>query len=153
MKYDIDITAIDNYQKVFEVLKTQKVNQDLLDYYYKENLKSSLQNWLQLQLKKSTLETSVLSKYNRNILKLDATNLSLQWNQSKNTWFLPKWLQQRKIKNQLQAYAKNKLSDASVVDQLFSDLEDIEHVNLQLSSLVFFRNENTCFSIRNLRCY
>src|SRR5690606_12879213 len=92
---------------------------------------------LQLQLKKSNLETSVLSKYNRSILKLDATNLSLQWNQSKNTWFLPKWLQQRKIKNQLQAYAKNKLSDASVVDQLFSDLEDIEHVNLQLSNLVF----------------
>lgn len=136
-KYDIDITAIDNYQKVFEVLKTQKVNQDLLDYYYKENLKSSLQNWLQLQHNKGTLETSVLSKYNRSILKLDATNLSLQWNQSKNTWFLPKWLQQRKIKNQLQAYAKNKLSDASVVDQLFSDLEDIEHVNLQLSKPVF----------------
>jgi len=137
LKYDIDTSAIEIYEKVFDILKNGGVNPDLLDFHYKEDQKRSLSLWLQLHRKKSGLETAILDEYNRSILKLDVATLSLQWNRSMNTWFLPKWLQQRKIKNQLQAYAKSKLSDPNVVTKLFSELEEIEHLNQQLGSAVF----------------
>ncbi|WDF70375.1 DUF3320 domain-containing protein [Sphingobacterium oryzagri] len=141
LTYDIDINAIDIYERVFDILKSKSVNPDLLDFYYQEDQQKSLHDWLHLHSKKSELETSILNAYNRSIFKLDVSTLSLQWNRAMNTWFLPKWLQQRKIKNKVQAYAKHRLSDPVVISKLFTDLEEIEHINQQLTRSVFSRME------------
>ena len=82
------------------------------------------------------LET-ILKEYNRSILNTDVLSLEIQWKQAQQSWFLPKWLQTRKIKKQLAVFRNAPFSDDRAVDQLFFNFNQFQEVQRLLQQSRF----------------
>ncbi|MBO9592822.1 MAG: DUF3320 domain-containing protein [Niabella sp.] len=95
----------------------------------------------------------ILQDYNRSILNTDISAAEMQWKQAQRSWFLPKWLQTRKIRKQLSAFRNTPFSNKSEVDQFFvsrNQLQEVQRilqenrfVELQKALKNLFKGEQT----------
>ncbi|WP_418264725.1 DUF3320 domain-containing protein [Flavobacterium faecale] len=100
-----------------------------------------------------TVLNSILKDYNRNILTTDVSATEIQWKQAQQSWFLPKWLQSRKIKKQLSIFRNAPFNNDNEVEQLFSynnQLQEVQYLlqqgrfgNVQQALKNLFKNEQT----------
>lgn len=129
----------DNNQTIalLQQVSATTIKPKLLDYYFNETELQLLKNWVTLQTRKQDAGANVGSSFNTDILRQDWSSVRMQWNQSKQTWFLPKWLQQRKVKKSLNAFAKNKISTAYEVDNILQQLEEFTQLQLQLQAPLY----------------
>ncbi|QES89652.1 DUF3320 domain-containing protein [Rhizosphaericola mali] len=125
-----DITL---FVPVISFIKANKIRPILFDFIFDKEKNRTLKFWLSENEKHAEIESHILSNFNKSILKFDSENWNFQWNQSKHAWFFPKWLKQRKIKAQLQGFAKIKLSSEQDIDQIFTQLETYKAVLNNLS--------------------
>ncbi len=103
-----------------------------------------------------TVLSNILKSYNRNVLNTDITAIEIQWKRAQQSWFLPKWLQSRKIKKQLSVFRNALFKNNSEVEQLFSynnQLQEVQHLlqqsrfsSLQNALKHLFKNEQTDLS-------
>lgn len=113
------------------------VHHSILDLYFDVRQRNLLDHWLELQSQKENLEQSVLQQFNNRIFEVNTNTLELTWNQSKHIWFLPKWLKQRKVKQFLNGFSKNKLNSDLQIDQFFSQISEFHLLSKTLNEQQF----------------
>lgn len=79
----------------------------------------------------------LLNEYNRSILVMDLSATEMQWKQARQSWFLPKWLRQRKIRKQLGNYRNTAFRDNTEVEQLFARNNQLKEVQRLLQQTRF----------------
>lgn len=127
----------------FEKLSHFSVQSSILNVYFDERQKNLLDHWLALQSQKQTLNDSILQDFNSRILDADLATLELSWNQSKHTWFLPKWLKQRKVKQFLNGFSKHKIESEQQVDLCFNKINELNSVSKTLKEPQYQSIEST----------
>lgn len=131
-KYKIEEGRLNSYLPVLEFIRGNNLNPNLIKYaYHTEELKD-FQQWLTVLTEWYQVEDAILQMYNKQLLEIDLSALQFTWNQAKHSWFLPKWLKQRKVKSQLQGYAYQKVQGELAIDQLFSHIENYKMLGKQL---------------------
>nr|WP_314496875.1 DUF3320 domain-containing protein [uncultured Chryseobacterium sp.] len=123
---------------------------DLLDFLYSNSLKAHLveicfnetqsnlfKNWLTQQDLLQKIESQISHQFHSGIFDPAAQSLHTKWSQAKHTWFIPKWLKKRKVKQQLNGYSKSKIDSDTQVDELFARLEEHKQIKNQLSNKNF----------------
>ena len=108
--------------ELLDNLQNFNADQSVVDVFFNTSQLNVLNNWLELQTQFQTKEDQIIVNFNPNILTANTSEFEQIWNQSKHTWFLPKWLKQRKVKQFLNGFSKQKISDAFQIDNIFSDL-------------------------------
>ncbi len=151
-KFQINKDKISDFENVLDFIKDHKIETKLFDFQFNNEQKTQFQQWIEFNSKKQNLETTISQKFSRSIFGANLNELRLTWNQSKHTWFLPKWLKQRKVKSQLQGYANSKIDSEQSVDQIFNQLEEFQDSKNKLSerrfevfnvlNSTYFKNEN-----------
>lgn len=151
-KYQIDKNQLGEFEKVFDFISKNKIQSNLFDFHFDKEKNQLLHQWIEWFSKKQNLESGITQKFSKNILGTNLDAVRIIWNQSKHTWFLPKWLKQRKVKSQLQGYANSKINSEQTVEQFFNHLENYQEAKDKLSESKFeifnvlnvdyFRNEN-----------
>jgi len=71
------------------------------------------------------------------VLNTDVAATEIQWKQAQQSWFLPKWLQSRKIKKQLFVFRNTPFSNDSEVEQLFTYNNQLQEVQRLLQQSRF----------------
>lgn len=102
----------------------------------KENY-SVYQEWTKAFDEYQTVLSNILKSYNRNILKTDVSATEIEWKKAQQSWFLPKWLQSRKIKKQLSVFRNSPFSDNSELEQLFPNYNQLQEVQQLLQQSRF----------------
>ncbi|MGX9986918.1 DUF3320 domain-containing protein [Soonwooa purpurea] len=133
-KYQINIKKIGEFERILNFIKGQKIQAQLFDFYFDPEQNQLLKQWLDLTSKKQNTETSITQKFNKSIFENNLDTMQILWNQAKHTWFFPKWLKQRKVKNLIQGFAHFKIDSEQIIDQLFRQLENYKDVKNKLSA-------------------
>ncbi len=115
-----------------EKLFSFSFNESIIDLYFDTRQRNLLINWINLQSQKQTIEESLLHRFNTRFLDADTSIIESSWNQSKHTWFLPKWLKQQKVKQFFNGFAKDKISSEEQIDQCFQQLEEYRSLSKKL---------------------
>lgn len=102
----------------------------------KENY-SVYEEWNKSFNQYQTVLSSILKDYNRNILTTNVSAVEAQWKQAQQSWFLPKWLQSRKIKKQISLFRNTPINNDSEVEQLFSHNNQLQEVQRLLQQSRF----------------
>ena len=132
--------------EILEFLKDNSVKSGLVDLVFNEGQLNLFKNWMAQQAQYQQIENQIISNFNSSILNIDFSSLKLIWNQAKHTWFIPKWFKQRKVKQQLNGYAKSGIESNMQIDELFEKLENYQQLKNQLSNLHY----NAVSSVTNL---
>ncbi len=140
--YNIDPQNTRKFLDVLSEIQTYFPEISLLKFCTDGLLKRNLLQWANLNEEFQDIENQIIKKYNKNIFNLDFSNMSQIWNQSKFSWFLPKWLKQRKIKNILQGFSSSKIESEQQVETLFSQLNELGALknNLAKAEYTAFQN-------------
>lgn len=103
-----------------------------------------------------TVLKNVLKNYNRNVLSAYILAIEIEWKQAQQSWFLPKWLQKRKIKKQLVVFRNTPFNDDGELEELFSFNNQLQEVKsllqqsrfsvVQLALKNLFKEEQTDLS-------
>ncbi len=136
-KYQIDRNLSREFSTVIRFLKENKIDPVLFEFYFDKEEKQNLNCWIELNDSLQSLETTITEEFSRSILELNFEPLRMTWSQYKHAWFLPKWINQRKVRKQLQGYAKSKIITEEIVERLFTQLEEYHTVKRSLSDSKF----------------
>lgn len=131
---ELELKENDNNPELLEFIENNKIKTSLIDLIFDENENNQFRNWLTHQNKLQQFESEIESRFNTGIYNLDSQSLAILWNQSKHTWFLPKWLKQRNIRKQLTGYIKSKIENDSQIDLIFSQLGERSQLKDQLQN-------------------
>lgn len=121
--------------EILQYLKDNPVKSDLIDLVFNEGQLNLFKNWMTQQTDFQNTKNHITASFNSSILNIDFTSLKLIWNQAKHSWFIPKWLKQRKVKQQLNGYAKSGIESDVQIDGLFEKLEQYQQLKNQLNNL------------------
>ena len=148
IKKQFQLEEVSNAESVeiLEFLKDNPVKSGLVDLVLNEGQLNLFKNWMAQQTQFQQTENQIISNFNSSILNIDFASLKLLWNQAKHTWFIPKWFKQRKVKQQLNGYAKSGIESDVQIDGLFEKLENYQQLKNQLSNLHY----NALSSVTNL---
>lgn len=136
-KYQIDSNQYKVFSSALGFIKENQIHPVLFEFYFDKEKQQDLNQWIELNAKRQSLESAITVKFSRNILGINWNPLRLTWNQYRHAWFLPKWINQRKVKKQLQGYANLKIDFEETINQLFSQLEEYQTVKGKLSENKF----------------
>jgi len=145
-QYQLNHVSNSNSIEILEYLKDNPVKSSLIDLVFNEGQLNLFKNWMSQQTQFQEIENHITASFNSSILALDFASLKLIWNQAKHTWFIPKWFKQRKVKQQLNGYAKSGIESDVQIDGLFEKLENYQHLKNQLNNLHY----NSLSSVTNL---
>ncbi|RKE56570.1 superfamily I DNA and/or RNA helicase [Sphingobacterium detergens] len=121
-------------------------HQTIVNVYFDVRQKNLLDHWVELQSQKQTLENALVTDFGNRIFTTDWNLIESTWNQSKHSWFLPKWLKQRKVKKFLNGFATNKITSEQQVDQFFYQKNSFDLVSKNLAEPQFYPiNEATSY--------
>jgi superfamily I DNA and/or RNA helicase/very-short-patch-repair endonuclease len=107
-------------QVVIALKKLPDIPLELIRYLADKESFSIYEEWSKSFNQYQTVLNSILQNYNRNILNSDISAIEIQWKKAQQSWFLPKWVQIRKIKKQLSVFRSTQFSNDSDIEQLFS---------------------------------
>ena len=77
-----------------------------------------LKAWTATGMQRDALRTTIRQHYNAGALDLPAGQLLADWNTAAEKWFLPKWLEQRKVVKALKPFAMGSIEKATVPQTL-----------------------------------
>ncbi|MCK9523173.1 MAG: DUF3320 domain-containing protein [Proteobacteria bacterium] len=109
----------------------------LLSYLSNKENYSVYQEWSEAFNQYQTVLNNILNNFHRNILQADVSTIAMEWKKAQQRWFLPKWLQSKKIKKQLSAFKKSSFPDSSELEQLFSNYNQLQEVKQLLQQSRF----------------
>lgn len=140
LQLNISADYIKNKTALFSLL--EKVvhfsgHQRLVHVYFDPRQNNVLSHWIELQSQKQTLAQTLVADFGNRIFNTDWNAIESTWNQAKHSWFLPKWLKQRKVKNFLNGFATNKISSEQQVDQFFAQKNSFDLVSKNLTEPQF----------------
>jgi hypothetical protein len=101
---------------------------DLIRYLSDQEHYTIYEEWSNIFRKYQSVITNILNDYNQNILALNISAIEYQWKQANQKWFLPKWLQTRKIKKHLSAFRKSAFNNESEVEQIFALNNELQNL-------------------------
>lgn len=143
-------------QVVIALQKLPDIPLEFIRYLADKENYSIYEEWSKAFNQYQIVLNSVLHNYNRNILDKDISAIEIQWKQAQQSWFLPKWLQTRKIKKQLSVFRNTPFNNDSDVEQLFSfnnQLQEVQrllkqsrYVSVQQALINLFKEEQTDLS-------
>lgn len=107
---------------------------ELIDTVYNPAQFNLIKNWSRLQNNLQDIQQNISSLFNSGIYLINYAPLQGTWNKAKHSWFLSKWWYQRKVKSQLNPFAKNRIDDAETVEATFANLEQFNNLKNQLSN-------------------
>ncbi|MCO5241328.1 MAG: DUF3320 domain-containing protein [Chitinophagaceae bacterium] len=110
---------------------------ELIRYLSDKQNYSVYEEWSKAFNEYQTVLGGILKEYNRNVLSTDVAATEVQWKQAQQSWFLPKWLQSRKIKKQLSVFRNTPFNNDSEVEQLFSYNNKLQEVQRLLQQSRF----------------
>jgi len=110
---------------------------ELLRYLSDKENYSFYEEWSKAFNQYLTVLNNILKGYNRNVLNSDVSATEIQWKQAQQSWFLPKWLQTRKIKKQLAVFRNAPFTDDIELEQLFSNYNQFQEVQRLLQQSRF----------------
>lgn len=88
-------------------------------------------------IKRNSVRDSLLNLFENGVLNLDAQRLKSEWEQTYDTWFLPRYLKQNKIIKPLKNLSLNKKFDQKNIEKTFNEIieynEQQSKINLQSS--------------------
>ncbi|MGE6395847.1 DUF3320 domain-containing protein [Chryseobacterium scophthalmum] len=145
-QFQLDEVSNSDSIEILEYLKENPVKAGLVDLVFNEGQLNLFKNWMTQQTQFQQTENQITSSFNSSILNVDFASLKLLWNQAKHTWFIPKWFKQRKVKQQLNGYAKSGIESDVQIDGLFEKLENYQQLKNQLNNLHY----NALSSVTNL---
>ncbi|MFV0150824.1 DUF3320 domain-containing protein [Empedobacter falsenii] len=131
-KYKIEDSEIEIYLSIIKFIQNNDINIDLIDFAVDEVKKSHLNEWVKINESIAKISDSITQEFNSKIIDFNYEEIQMIWNQSKHTWFIPKWLKQRKVKGILQGFSSNKINDSTRIDQLFSNLDELKNQSKNL---------------------
>ncbi|HNS11682.1 MAG TPA: DUF3320 domain-containing protein [Bacteroidia bacterium] len=122
----------EQFVKIIVVLqKLPDIKLELVRYLSNKENFTLYEEWNKLFNQYQTILGIIFENYNRNILTLKISEIESQWKLAKQSWFLPKWIQSRKIKKQLSVHRNIQFNSDSDVEQLFShnnQLQDVQRL-------------------------
>ncbi|WP_159633158.1 DUF3320 domain-containing protein [Sphingobacterium composti Ten et al. 2007 non Yoo et al. 2007] len=124
-KYAMDNAESAQYLPILKFIQANPINEKLIDYVIDETQKSYLSEWIHLNQSLVRLRDKIISSFNAKILDYNYQEIQMIWNQAKYTWFLPKWLKQRKVKGILQGFSSHKITHPESIDELFANLDEL----------------------------
>lgn len=131
-------TEWEQFVKVINALQNlPNIPLELLLYLSNKENYNVYEEWSKAYHQYLTVLNSILKNYNRNILSTNISATELKWKQAQQNWFLPKWLQKRKIKRQLAAFRNTPFNDESELGQLFSNNNQLQEVQILLQQSHF----------------
>lgn len=110
---------------------------ELIRYLSDKENYNVYQEWTKAFNEYQTVLSNILKSHNRNILKTDVSATEIEWKKAQQSWFLPKWLQSRKIKKQLSVFRNSPFSDNSELEQLFFNYNQLQEVQQLLQQSRF----------------
>lgn len=127
-------------QVVIALQKLPDIHLELIRYLSDKENYSVYEEWSKAFNQYQTVLSSILKEFNRDVLNTDIAKTEVQWKQAQQSWFLPKWLQSRKIKKQLSFFRNAPFNNDSEVEQIFS-------YNNQLQELQRLLQQNRFVSV------
>ena len=128
---------------LLENVQNFNADQSVVDVFFNASQLNVLNNWLELQTQFQAKEDQIVLSFNPTILSANTSEFEQIWNQSKHSWFLPKWFKQRKVKQFLNGFSKQKISDAVQVDNIFNDLSVYGSLKRNLQETQYQNINNT----------
>ncbi|MEX1188159.1 MAG: DUF3320 domain-containing protein [Bacteroidia bacterium] len=117
--------------------KLPDIHLELISYLSDKENYSVYQEWTKAFKEYQTVLSNILKSYSRNILKTDVLTIEIEWKKAQQSWFLPKWLQSKKIKKQLLLFRNSPFIDNSELEQLFSNYNQLQEVQQLLQQSRF----------------
>lgn len=160
MSFPFSILAKSEWEQFIQVIiafqKLPDIPLELVRYLSDKENYSVYEEWSKAFNQYQTVLSSILKEYNRNVLNTDFAASETQWKQAQQSWFLPKWMQSRKIKKQLSVFRNAPFNNDNEVEQLYSYNNQLQEVQrlLQQSRFVLvqqalknlFKDEETDLS-------
>ena len=78
------------------------------------------------------LQTAISSSFKHTVFTLDLNALEQQWQQAGQSWFLPRWLNQRRIRQQLSGCRDSKITDDAEISRLFEQAAELQNKQQRL---------------------
>ena len=78
------------------------------------------------------LQTAISSSFKHTVFTLDLNALEQQWQQAGQSWFLPRWLNQRRIRQQLSGCRDSKITDDAEISRLFEQATELQNKQQRL---------------------
>jgi len=110
---------------------------ELIRYLSDKENYSVYKEWSKAFNQYLTVLNNILKGYNRNVLNSDVSSTEIEWKKAQQSWFLPKWLQIRKIKKQLAVFRNAPFTDDREIEQLFSNYNQLQEVQRLLQQSRF----------------
>jgi len=136
---DLHLTLSDNWiankASLYALLEKTahfQAHQTIVNVCFDPRQKNLLDHWIELQTQKQALEQLLITDFGNRILTIDCNAIESSWNQSKHSWFLPRWLKQRKVKNFLNGFATSKIGSEQQVDQFFKQKNSFDLLSKNL---------------------
>lgn len=140
-------------QVIAALQKLSDIPLELIRYLADKENYSIYEEWSKTYNQYQTVLNGILQSYNRNILNTDISTTEIQWKQAQQSWFLPKWLQTRKIKKQLSVFRITPFNNDSDLEQIFAfnnQLQEVQRllqhsrfVSVQQALKNLFKDEQT----------
>lgn len=124
-------------QVIIAFQKLHDIPLELVWYLSDKENYSVYEEWSKAFNQYQTVLSSILKEYNHNVLNTDVAASETQWKQAQQSWFLPKWLQSRKIKKQLSVFRNAPFNNNNEVEQLFSNNNQLQEVQRLLKQSRF----------------
>lgn len=141
ISFPFSIQAKSEWQEFVQVViafqKLPDIPLELIRYLSDKENYSVYEEWSKAFTQYQTVLNNILKDYNRNVLTTDVSATETQWKQAQQSWFLPKWLQTRKIKKQLSVFRNTPFNTDSEVEQLFSHNNQLQEVKRLLQQSRF----------------
>ena len=129
---------------------------ELIRYLSDKENYNVYEEWSKAYRQYLSVLNSILKDYNRKVLSTNIATTEIEWKQAQQSWFLPKWLQTRKIKKQLVVFRNAPFNNDTELEQLFSYNNQLQEVKSLLQQSRFgvvqqslknlFKEEQTDFS-------
>lgn len=135
--FSINSDELDAFLSLLSILDKKLPKKELISIIFNPKLKEPFLEWIKLQENYQLVKKNIEEQYYKEVYKLDYENLRQKWNQAKFSWFLPKWLEQRKIKKEIQGFATVKIASEEQVDSIFDKLDNWKEIEEQLKHARF----------------
>lgn len=125
---NLSVVSSDEFRSFNDLMSTLNnckfISSNMMKHSCLSNLSDDVSELLKRGRQRDAISTALLTNYSKSILDIDAETLLLQWRQSENSWFLPKFLQKHKIISTLKGYTLNGKMVQSTVKKLLEDLSN-----------------------------
>jgi hypothetical protein len=110
---------------------------ELMRYLSDKENHNVYEEWSKAYHRYLSVLSSILKDCNRNVFSTNISATEIEWKKAQQSWFLPKWLQTRKIKKQLVVFRNAPFNNDTELEQLFSYNNQLQEVKSLLQQSRF----------------